>query len=444
MTTNESPAARYISGIEEHSDRDLDRMNRALDRKRFETTIVKEKRGRLIFDGVEVKLFCAAAVTCEPIRWLWRQWLAQGKLHILAGAPGTGKTTIAIALAAVISRGGTFPDGTRAPRGNVLIWSGEDDWADTLAPRLKAAGADLSRVHFVGDTTGDDEPRPFDPAKDLAALETAAAQLGDIKLLIADPVVSAVTGDSHKNTEVRRALQPIVYLAQRLDCAVLGISHFSKGTAGREPLERVTGSVAFGALARIVLVAAKGAEGDPRLLARAKSNIGPDGGGFAYELKPVEFDGLETSAVEWGAALEGTARELLGDAEIVADSPRDDAGQWLSEVLGNQSVPVKAIKSEANAAGVSWRTVERAKSELGVIAERVSAGNVGGGHWEWRLPDSPTGNTANGKTASLTTKCGGLAENKAAQGFEGSQGAQDRHSHGEEQAGGLAVEAFDV
>jgi energy-coupling factor transporter ATP-binding protein EcfA2 len=418
-------------------DRPVAQVFNAPDRKYFETTSAKEKRGHLVFDSVEVKLHCASAVVCQPIKWLWRQWIAQGKLHILAGAPGTGKTTIAIAIAAVISRGGTFPDGTRAPRGNVLIWSGEDDWADTLTPRLKAAGADLSRVHFVGDTTGDDEPRPFDPARHLVALETAAAQLGDIKLLIADPVVSAVTGDSHKNTEVRRALQPIVYLAQRLDCAVLGISHFSKGTAGREPLERVTGSVAFGALARIVLVAAKGAEGEPRLLARAKSNIGPDGGGFSYELKPVEFDGLSTCVIEWGAALEGTARELLGIAEIVADSPRDDAILWLSEILANGPVPVKAIRDEASSAGASWRTIETAKSELGVIAERVSSGNTGGGHWEWRLP-------ASCNTASPTTKSCGLAENKAAQGFEDSQGAQHRKSHGEEHACGLADEAFDV
>src|SRR5450756_1524043 len=98
-----------------------------------------------------------------------------------------------------------------------------------------------------------------------------------------------------RSTQSRSSAASDVYKRQ-----VLGISHFSKNTAGREPVERVTGSVAFGALARIVLVAAKGAEGEPRLLARAKSNIGPDGGGFAYKLKPVEFSGIETCAIEWG------------------------------------------------------------------------------------------------------------------------------------------------
>jgi hypothetical protein len=377
-------------------------------------------------DPVSVKLFCAAAVVCEPIHWLWRQWVARGKLHIVAGAPGTGKTTLAIAIAAAITAGGVFPDGTRAPLGNVLIWSSEDDWGDTLAPRLKAAGADMTRVFFVGDTTVGNEPRPFDPARDLAGLETAAAKIGDVALLICDPVVTVVSGDSHKNTEVRRALQPIVHLAQRLNCAVLGISHFSKGTAGTEPLERVTGSVAFGAIARVVLVAAKGAEGEPRLFARAKSNIGPDGGGFAYELKQVMYEGIETCTVAWGEALEGTARQLLGDTEIVADSPRDEAIIWLGNLLANGPLRVKYIKQEANGAGVQWRTLERAKTELGVLAERVTVGNTGVGHWEWRIPN----------TANPHRLFGGVTTSEAGRGVQDRHGSQEHHKNG---SGGLTT-----
>src|SRR5690606_28563935 len=230
-------------------------------------------------------------------------------------------------------RGDPWPDGTAAPLGRVLLWSGEDDPADTLVPRLRAAGADLSRVLIVGDALTGDAPRPFDPAQDLTALELQLERYDDIALLIADPVVSAIGGaDSHKNTEVRRALQPLVNLGQRLDCAVLGISHFSKGTAGRDPTERVTGSVAFGELARVGMVTAKGEDGG-RLLARSKSNIGPDGGGFAYSLEMTREGGMEASRVHWGEILEGTARELLGDAEAVADSPRDDAIAWLSDAL---------------------------------------------------------------------------------------------------------------
>lgn len=240
-----------------------------------------------------VKITCAADIKPEPINWLWDGWLAQGKLHIFAGQAGTGKTTIAIALAATVSMGGRFPDGTRAPVGNVLIWSGEDNAKDTLIPRLLAAGADLSRVHFIGDVHQGDEIRSFDPATDIRAMTHVAARIGDISLLIVDPIVNAVAGDSHKNGEVRRALQPLVDFGEKLGCAVLGISHFSKGTNGKEALERVSGSLAFGALARIVLATAKITDGatTKRIFCRAKSNIGLDHGGFEYDLNQKEIDG---------------------------------------------------------------------------------------------------------------------------------------------------------
>lgn len=379
-------------------------------------------------DPEAVRLLCADQIKTQPIRWLWRGWLARGKLHILAGSPGTGKTTIALSLAAAITRGGMLPDGSRPVPGGVLVWSGEDDPADTIVPRLKAAGADLSRVHIIGDVGHGEDARPFDPARDLPGLERAALEIGDIGLLIADPVVSAVAGDSHKNTEVRRALQPMVHLATRLDCAVLGISHFSKGTAGRDPVERVTGSIAFGALARVVMVTAKG-EDDARLLARAKSNIGPDGGGFGYTLELVDFDGEDVSKVAWGAPLEGSARELLGDAEMVGDSPRDDAAEWLDAMLAGAEVPVAEIKKQATAAGFSWRTVERAKSEMSVIAEAV--GRQGGGVvWHWRLK------SATAKTATPTTKVGGLSEPLPHKGFQAD--LDQRPPNGE--VGGLCPE----
>lgn len=111
-----------------------------------------------------VQITCAADIKPEAIRWLWDGWLARGKFHIFAGQAGTGKTTIAIALAATISNGGRFPDGTRSPVGNVLIWSGEDSAKDTLVPRLLAADADMSRVHFIGDVQVGDDKRSFDPS----------------------------------------------------------------------------------------------------------------------------------------------------------------------------------------------------------------------------------------------------------------------------------------
>ncbi len=334
-----------------------------------------------------VQITCAADIKPKPIRWLWDGWLARGKFHILAGQAGTGKTTIAIALAAIVSTGGHFPDGTRSPVGNVLIWSGEDSVDDTLVPRLLAAGADRSRIHFIGNFQHGDEIRSFDPAIDIAELNHAAARIGDISLLIVDPVVNAVACDSHKNGEVRRALQPLVDLGEKLGCAVLGITHFTKNTKGKEPLERVTGSLAFGALARIVLAAAKIADGNTvkHIFCRTKSNIGIDHGGFEYDLHQKELEdnkGIIPSYVLWGKAVEGSARELL--AENKSDSGGsevDEAEQFLRELLAGGAITSGEVKRESRDAGYAWATIRRAQKHLGI--KPIKSGMKG--KWFWSI-----------------------------------------------------------
>jgi len=346
-------------------------------------------------DGVV--LLNGSDLTPQPISWLWRGWLALGKLHILAGAPGQGKTTLALAMAATVTVGGRWPDGSRCERGNVLVWSGEDDPADTLLPRLIAAGADKHRVHFISGTRTNGELQPFDPATDMVQLAAQASRIGDVRLIIVDPVVSAVTGDSHKNTEVRRALQPLVDLAASIGAALVGISHFSKGGQGQDPASRVVGSVAFTAVARVVLVAAKvqGDDGDDRrILARGKSNIGPDDGGFEYSIAQVEaLPGIQASRIEWGSAVEGTARELLRDPEDECEetNAQDAASSFLREVLGDDVVPVKSVEAEGKAAGLAWRTIRRASDALGVLKRRGSENR-----WYWSLPKlSKPGNLSN-------------------------------------------------
>ena len=113
----------------------------------------------------------AETLEMETIEWLWLHWLALGKLHLIAGAPEAGKTTLALALAAAISAGNYWPDETRARVGNVLIWTSEDDLADTIKPRLVRMGADLSRIKFVYQQRGPDgKTRPFNPATDMMSL----------------------------------------------------------------------------------------------------------------------------------------------------------------------------------------------------------------------------------------------------------------------------------
>lgn len=341
-------------------------------------------------DAPAVNIISAASIHPEAIDWLWGGWLAAGKVHILAGMPGTGKTTIALKMAATITAGGQWPDGTPAPQGDVLMWSGEDGLQDSLVPRLAASGADLTRVHFVGDVGVGKEARPFDPATDMPMLMGVMRLRSGIKLLIIDPIISAVSGDSHKTAEVRRALQPLVDLARDLGVAVLGISHFTKGTAGRDPVERVTGSVAFGALARVVLCTARPVEdGNMRRLLRAKSNIGPDGDGFEYDLVrlPVPNSGMEGQTVEWGATLVGPARTRIAEVEDASDGKTNTALEYakrfLTDLLAGGPKPATEIKSAAKSGGVSERTLERAKKKLGVEAQKSSLL----GCWVWSLPD---------------------------------------------------------
>lgn len=347
-----------------------------------------------------VRLVRGDEVALEPVRWLWHGFLPAGMLTILGGAPGCGKTTIALSLAATVTRGGVWPDGSRCTQaGDVLIWSGEDGNAVTAA-RLVAAGADMTRVHFIdGINSGDGDA--FDPGRDMLLLEATAEKLPAPRLLILDPIVSAVAGDSHKGAEVRRSLQPVVALGQRLGCAVLGITHFSKGTGGRDPVERVTGSIAFAALARLVLVAAKvkgepGDEGEARrVLMRAKSNIGPDDGGFAYELERVEVaPEVEGQRVRWLDALDGTARELLAEAETEpehdeAASASDDAADYLRDLLkGTEATSSRDATRAMKAEGYTDKVIRRAREKLNVEVRREGFGKAM--RSTWALPFLPS------------------------------------------------------
>lgn len=327
----------------------------------------------------------------EPITWLWEGYLPKGKLVILAGDGGTGKSTLAFDLAARLTAGRAWPDGSRmkAP-GNALIWSSEDDPADTIKPRLMAAEADHHRYGILQGEEG----TAFDPARDLESLRAFVREemKGYLSLLIIDPIVSAVTGDMHRSNDVRRSLQQFVDFAAEFDCCVLGITHFAKNTAGGNVSQRVIGSQAFSALARMVLVTAKEQDTNLRVFARAKSNNSVDDGGYHYTIVPVALQkDIVATRVEWHEALEGSSREIL--ASIESDEQKDDsrsqigaAKAFLSDALKDGPVATKDLLENAKEMhGISADTLRRAQKQLGVVANKTGFQ----GQWTWSWPGLP-------------------------------------------------------
>lgn len=343
----------------------------------------------------KVNAVSAASIKPVAIRWLWPGWLAKGKLHILAGAGGTGKTTLLISLIATITTGGRWPDGSSCSTpGNALIWSSEDDPSDTLVPRLIAAGADLSRVHIIqGRINAQGQADPFDPSNDIGLLRETVQELGGVSLLMLDPVVSAVKGDMHKANDVRRGLQGVVDFAEANLCAVVGISHFAKGGAGSSPADRVIGSQAFSALARTVLVAAKQQDSDARVLARAKSNIGTDEGGVSYTIEPCTIDGeIETTCVMWGDAITGSAREILGEVEATDGEGQfntDDPAEALRRILSSGPLTGKEVKNLMSENGHSQKQTRSAREKLSVVTVREGFGKEIRTLWSLPQADGP-------------------------------------------------------
>ena len=340
----------------------------------------------------KVKIIMGTDVTPRPISWLWPGWLAHGKLHILAGRPGCLKTTTAIGFAAGITVGGQWPDGTRMAQGNVVVWSGEDAVDDTLLPRFLAAGGDPDHIAFIKGVEQDGKTRAFDPALDMQELTEVCAELGDVNLIIVDPLVSVAKGDSHKNAETRRDLQPLADLAERTQAAVVGVHHLTKRSEGADPVDRVSGSLAFGAAPRVILLGAldpKGGASGPRgVLMRAKSNIGPSHGGFSFsaEQRPLEDEpNISAQRILWGEYVDKSARDMLeefeGKAKATAEKKRKLV-EFLTEALASGPRMAAEVEDEGEKLGFSVWAMRRAFKKMGGHPLKPSFKSG----WVWELP----------------------------------------------------------
>ena len=337
-------------------------------------------------------------IEAKPINWLWPGRFARGKVGMIAGNPGLGKSQITASMAAIVTMGGQWPvDRSPCTQGNVVILSAEDDPADTLRPRLEAAGADLNRC-FVLDAVldssvadGGERQRSFNLQTDLGRLGAMLKEIGGATLIVIDPITAYLGGaDSHKNAEIRALLAPLSDLAGQHRAAVVCVSHLNK-SAGSEALLRVTGSLAFVAAARAAFVVAKDPDNDlRRLFLPLKNNIGNDKSGLAFAVQSARIHSpagvIDTSCVIWEAeAVTISADSAM--AQPLDQEERDDldeAKEFLRGLLADGPVPSKQVRADAEGAGHAWRTVQRAQKALGIGA--VKEGMKGG--WIWRLPQS--------------------------------------------------------
>lgn len=247
-----------------------------------------------------------------PVEWLWRGWLPCGKLTMLDGDPGLGKSTLLADLIGRVTSGSDF-FGERRPRepGSVLLLSSEDDAADTILPRLLAAGADLSRVHLLRPSWRNAAGRPFCIPDDLPYLENLAQRLQP-KLIAIDPIVAyfAAWVSCFNDASVRQALLPLQELAARHRCAVIMVRHLNK-SGQTKALYRGGGSIGFNGAARTVMLVTKHPEEeDQRILSWVKGNLAPPQVGLAYRLEVVPTQGC--CRVTWMGAVEFAPDELVG------------------------------------------------------------------------------------------------------------------------------------
>lgn len=316
----------------------------------------------------------------EPISWLWPGRIALGKLTLLAGDPGLGKSLVSIALATHVSRGSDWPVGrTLCPQGDVLMLSAEDDPGDTIRPRLDAAGADPGRVHILTaieeHADGELRRRIISLRRDLASLKKALDDLPECKLVIVDPITAYLDGaDSHNNAEVRGLFAPLADLAARCHVAVVAVTHLNKSGQGNA-MYRTTGSLAFVAAARAVFLVTKDKDDRARrLVLPSKNNLAADSSGVAYGIIEAQ-NGAPTLAWE-PDPVEITADEALDNANQDHGDARDEAREWLKDTLKDGAFDGKTLKDMARDAGIAERTLYRASKELGVKTESQGFGKA--------------------------------------------------------------------
>ena len=322
-----------------------------------------------------------AGVEPQQVQWLWPGRIPLGKLTLLAGVAGLGKSFLSLDLATRISNGLSWPDciDDENPQGNVILLSAEDALADTVVPRLTWAKANLDRISAIEgvNLTDHSGQRSFDLQRDLLLLSDEIYRVGDVRLIVFDPLDSYLgqNVNANKGTDVRRVLGPLTELAENTGAAVIGVCHLNKSPA-LNALFRVCGSIAYGAIARAAWLIAED-PGDPgrRLFLKMKLNLAAAAPNLAFTI----WNGM----VLWSeGVIDMTADEVLGERRKDDDetpSKIGDAVEFLEKALAQGQQKVSDVQKWASEAGISKSTLKRAKIKLNVNHDAI----WGGKHTVW-------------------------------------------------------------
>jgi hypothetical protein len=326
-----------------------------------------------------VTLTAASTIRVRPVRWLWDGRLALTTLGLLGGREGVGKSTIAYTLAADATRGRLPGAYTGTPRG-VIVAATEDSWEHTIVPRLMAADADLTRVYRVDVTTIEGTEGSLSLPSDLPEVERLAREV-DAVLILLDPLLSRLDAalDTHKDAEVRLALEPLVRTAGATGACVLGLIHVNKGTSG-DPLTMLMGSRAFAAVARSVLFVMVDPEDEQkRLLGTPKNNLGRcDLPTLAFRIVGANVaDTPEgpvwTQQVIWLGETHQTIKEAIAAATVQAGdrTATQEAADWLHDYLESQggTADSATLKEAGRKAGHTRDCLLRARDRVHVITD---------------------------------------------------------------------------
>lgn len=326
--------------------------------------------------NVKLKLIHMEDVVSKEVQWLWYPYIPYGKITIIEGDPGEGKTTLVLKLAAALSRGLPLPcdDDKEYEPIHIIYQTAEDGIEDTIKPRLEKAGADCSMIRVIDET--DKELSMTDDRLEQAIIETGA------RLIILDPIQAYIgaTVDMHRANEIRPVLKHLGIIAEKHNCAIILIGHMNKAS-GSKSTYRGLGSIDIQATARSVLLVARLRDKpNIRIMAHDKSSLAPAGDAIGFEM-------TEDNGMVCIGPYDITIDELLSGNEGRGKKKLDIAENFIKEYFGtNKVIPSNEIMMEAAKRSIKRNTLLSAKKKLGITSDKEKAED-GTIYWTWVMPE---------------------------------------------------------